>query len=187
MQREIAHSKIFHAEEENNDEFRMSNDERPSGRFRISSLLRPSSFVLLSFFRWLVAKIWRQSFLHRGYGFASSRSIIRDLIPTNLSDAEIFRAWMCEVKAAHARRGMHRERFGQLDVDLAFRIKQIKQRSFFCMIRTSWITRRWPDAAIFFTDKIDIGQVFVATKTPRDSRLLVQIFGKRFRQAVGQR
>ena len=82
---------------------------------------------------------------------------------------------------------MHGKRFGQLDAGVPFRVKQIEQRSLLRVIRARGITRRWSDAAIFFAQKIDIRQVFLAPKTPRDPRLFVQVLSKRFRQPVRQR
>src|SRR4029450_8947904 len=55
------------------------------------------------------------------------------------------------------------------------------------MIGAGWIPRRRPDPAIFLADKIDSRQLFIAPKPPRDSGLFMQIFGERFRQAVGER
>ena len=55
------------------------------------------------------------------------------------------------------------------------------------MIGTCRIARRRTNAAIFFTDKIGMRQFFIAPKSPRDPRLLMQIFGKRFREPIRQR
>ena len=55
------------------------------------------------------------------------------------------------------------------------------------MIGTGRITGSRPNAAIFFADQIVMRQFFVAPKSPGDPRLLVQIFGKRFRQSIRQR
>ena len=125
-------------------------------------------------------QIWRESFFHCGYGFASPGRVINCLIASDLPDSEIFRIRMRKIEPAHAGAGMHRKRLRQFHPCVVLCIEQIKERSFLGVIWTGWITGSGPDAAIFFTDQIGIRQLFVAPKSPRDASFFMKIFGKRF-------
>ena len=107
--------------------------------------------------------------------------VIHQLVTADLANPEIFCLGMRKIKAAHACTGMHRKGFGQLDACVLLRLEQIEQHSFLSVIGTGGITGSRPDAAIFFADKIGLGQLFAAPESPGDPSLLVQIFGKRFR------
>jgi len=133
-----------------------------------------------------LAQIRREPFFHGGYGFASPGRVINRLIASDLPDAEIFRIRMRKIQPAHAGARMHRKRLRQPDPCVVSCIEQIEERSFLGVIWTRWITGGRPNAAIFFTNQISIGELFVTTKSPRNASFFMQIFGKRFSQSVGQ-
>ena len=128
----------------------------------------------------LLPQVWRESFFHCGYGFASSGRVINYLIVSDLSHTEIFRFRMRKIEPAYARTGMHCKRLRKFDPYVVLRIEQIKERSFLGVIGTGWITSSGPDATIFFTDQIGIRQLFRSSKSPCDASFFVQMFGKRF-------
>src|SRR6476659_9527190 len=101
-----------------------------------------------------VPQIWRESFFHCGYGFASPGRVINCLIASDLPYAEIFRIGMRKIESAHAGAGMHRKRLRQFHPCVVLCIEQIKERSLLGVIGTGWITGGRPGAAIFFADQI---------------------------------
>src|SRR5207248_10981249 len=105
---------------------------------------------------------------------------------SDLPYAEIFRIRMRKIEPAHAGAGMHRKRPCKFGPCAFLGIEQIKKRSFLGVIGAGWIPGGGTDAAIFFTDEISIRQLFVAPKVPGDASFFMQIFGKRFSQAVRQ-
>ena len=80
---------------------------------------------------------------------------------------------------------MHGEAFGELDARMLLGIQEVPDDGFFRMIRTRRITGGRADAAIFLRDQIIGGEILRAAKTPFITHALVQVFGKRLRQAVG--
>src|SRR2546430_1689386 len=72
-----------------------------------------------------------------------------------------------------------RIRFGHGYSRVLLRSEQIVQLSLLCVTGEGGITRRRPDPAIFFADKIDMRQLFAPAKTPRDAGLFVQVFSER--------
>ena len=70
---------------------------------------------------------------------------------------------------------------------LVFRVEQLPENAFFRVVGTRRITGGGADAAILFADQIFSGKIFGPAETPILARALVQIFGERFRQTVGQR
>src|SRR6476620_1046859 len=128
----------------------------------------------------VLPQIWRESFFHCGYGFASPGCVINCLIASDLPYAEIFRIGMRKIESAHAGAGMHRKRLRQFHPCVVLCIEQTKERSFIGVIWTRGITGGGTDTAIFFTDQIGIGELLVMPKSPCDASFFMQIFGKRF-------
>ena len=118
---------------------------------------------------------------------AFAEMIIKKLVATEFADGEIPGFRMREIKAAYRAARPHGETLGQLDAGALFHVEQIPEGSLFRVIRTRRITRRRPDAAVFFRDQILGGQFFKFAKTPFFANALVQEFRERFRQPVRQR
>src|SRR5262249_35902853 len=134
-----------------------------------------------------LAKIWPKPLLNGRDRFAAPLRVIENLISPDLPDGEIFRFGVRKIESANARRRMHRVRFRQLNVDLSFGGEQIEERSLLDVVGTGRVARRRPDPAVFLANQIRVRQVFILPEAPCDSRVSVQVFGKGFRQSIGQR
>src|ERR1039457_6285834 len=94
---------------------------------------------------------------------------------------------MREIKSTDAAAGPHGETLGELDAGVFLRVEQVPENSLFRMVWAGRITGCRADAAIFLFDEVLGRELLVSSEAPGSTRLLVQVLGERFGQAVGQR
>lgn len=109
-----------------------------------------------------------------------------DLIASDAIDREVPSLWMREVQAADRRGRPHREAFGQCDAGVLLGLQQVEQSSLLGVIRAGRISEGRANAAILFVDQVGSRQILAAAVTPFGADSLVQTFGERLGQAVGE-
>ena len=95
---------------------------------------------------------------------------------------------MRKIEPRHGRAGPHRIALGQLDAGSFLNVHQFPQRCLLRVIGLRGIAGRRPDALIFFGNQLLVRQRLAAGIAPElAAHPRVQMLGKGFRQAVGQR
>ena len=93
---------------------------------------------------------------------------------------------MAEVEAADRGCRQHGEVLGEVDAGALLHLQKVEEPALFSVVRTGWIARGRPDAAVASVDQILRAQVFIPAIAPLAARPLVQKFRKGFGQTVGQ-
>src|SRR5262249_19690171 len=112
--------------------------------------------------------------------------IVFDLIAFDFSHAEICALRMAEVEAADRCTRPHREALRQSYAD-TLAVEQPEQHALLGVVGLRRIAGRGTDSAILLRDQLLIAQVLIGGIAPElPAHALMQTFGKRFRQAIGQ-
>ena len=61
---------------------------------------------------------------------------------------------MGEIEAAHAAAGPHGETFRQLDASLFLRVEKFPENLLLSVVGAGGVTRRRPDASVFFSNEV---------------------------------
>src|SRR6266498_3682138 len=115
---------------------------------------------------------------------AFTLTVIGNLITLNLTQTEIARFRMGEVKAAHARSRPHRVRLRDLNSCIRLDAEQAPQCALLGVVGAGRVSCGGPNAAIFFVNKVFDAQVLGRAVAPFIADAFVQAFGKSLSQAI---
>lgn len=133
----------------------------------------------------VVSQIWAEPLLGFRHSNFFAFGVIFDLFFGDFSQREIFALRVRQINSADGGRRCHGKILGQIHA-IVSRAKQIKQFALLRVIRASGITKRRPDASVFFRDQIVSAQFFIFPKPQNISSLGVKVLGKRLGQTIRQ-
>ena len=119
---------------------------------------------------WIVIQPGTEPFLRLGNGEALAPGVFFNLVLAEFANGEVFRLRVRKIKPAHRAARPHRVTFRQRDARVSFHVEQFPENSLFRVVRARRITRRRPDAAIFFLRSSLRSSAFPDLPKPHSSR-----------------